>query len=127
MIDLYTWTTPNGHKLHIMLEETGLEVGPDDLCGPVWRRLSLFPWGGRMLHSVEYFFVLRAGEFEPRPEGRTDLERDALEGHRWFTAGELDGLAASGTALYPQDLASLLPDAVDCLRAGGAGEVRTIR
>lgn len=25
MIDLYTWTTPNGHKLHIMLEETGLE------------------------------------------------------------------------------------------------------
>lgn len=25
MIDLYTWTTPNGHKLHIMLEELGLE------------------------------------------------------------------------------------------------------
>jgi len=25
MIDLYTWSTPNGHKLHIMLEETGLE------------------------------------------------------------------------------------------------------
>lgn len=24
MIELYTWSTPNGHKLHIMLEETGL-------------------------------------------------------------------------------------------------------
>lgn len=24
MIDLYTWTTPNGHKVHIMLEELGL-------------------------------------------------------------------------------------------------------
>ena len=24
MIDLYTWPTPNGHKLHIMLEEVGL-------------------------------------------------------------------------------------------------------
>jgi GST-like protein len=24
MIDLYTWPTPNGHKIHIMLEETGL-------------------------------------------------------------------------------------------------------
>ena len=23
MIDLYTWPTPNGHKVHIMLEETG--------------------------------------------------------------------------------------------------------
>jgi GSH-dependent disulfide-bond oxidoreductase len=25
MIDLYSWATPNGHKVHIMLEETGLE------------------------------------------------------------------------------------------------------
>jgi len=25
MIDLYTWGTPNGHKIHIMLEETGIE------------------------------------------------------------------------------------------------------
>lgn len=25
MIDLYTWATPNGHKVHIMLEETGLD------------------------------------------------------------------------------------------------------
>ena len=25
MIDVYTWATPNGHKVHIMLEECGLE------------------------------------------------------------------------------------------------------
>ncbi len=25
MIDLYTWATPNGHKVHIILEETGLD------------------------------------------------------------------------------------------------------
>lgn len=25
MIDCYTWPTPNGHKVHIMLEETGLD------------------------------------------------------------------------------------------------------
>ncbi len=25
MIDLYTWPTPNGHKIHILLEELGLE------------------------------------------------------------------------------------------------------
>jgi hypothetical protein len=24
MIDLYTWFCPNGHKIHIVLEETGL-------------------------------------------------------------------------------------------------------
>ena len=34
MIDLYTWTTPNGRKISIMLEETGLryEVIPVDLA-----------------------------------------------------------------------------------------------
>ena len=33
MIELYTWPTPNGHKIHIMLEETGLEynVHPVDI------------------------------------------------------------------------------------------------
>ncbi|HKC44605.1 MAG TPA: glutathione S-transferase N-terminal domain-containing protein [Burkholderiales bacterium] len=33
MIDLYTWPTPNGHKIHIMLEETGLPytVHPIDI------------------------------------------------------------------------------------------------
>ena len=33
MIDLYTWPTPNGHKIHLMLEETGLEyrVHPIDI------------------------------------------------------------------------------------------------
>ena len=33
MIELYTWPTPNGHKIHIMLEETGLayEVTPVDI------------------------------------------------------------------------------------------------
>jgi len=24
MIDLYSWATPNGHKIHILLEELGL-------------------------------------------------------------------------------------------------------
>jgi GST-like protein len=33
MIDLYTWPTPNGHKVHIMLEETALpyNVHPVDI------------------------------------------------------------------------------------------------
>ncbi len=33
MIDVYTWPTPNGHKVHIMLEECGLPyaVHPIDI------------------------------------------------------------------------------------------------
>jgi len=47
MIDLYTWPTPNGHKIHIMLEETGLayrvipvNIGKGDQFDPAFLKLS---------------------------------------------------------------------------------------
>ena len=35
MIDVYSWSTPNGHKIHIMLEECGFRLGRDWLAHPV--------------------------------------------------------------------------------------------
>jgi GST-like protein len=35
MIDVYSWATPNGHKVHIMLEECGLQLGRDWRVHPV--------------------------------------------------------------------------------------------
>jgi GSH-dependent disulfide-bond oxidoreductase len=35
MIDVYTWPTPNGHKVHIMLEECGQREGRD------WRAIPI--------------------------------------------------------------------------------------
>jgi GSH-dependent disulfide-bond oxidoreductase len=35
MIDVYTWPTPNGHKVHIMLEECGYKLGRD------WRAIPI--------------------------------------------------------------------------------------
>ena len=47
MIELYTWPTPNGHKVHIMLEETGLpyrvhpiDIGAGDQFKPEFLRIS---------------------------------------------------------------------------------------
>ena len=47
MIELYTWPTPNGHKIHIMLEETGLpyrvhpiDIGAGDQFKPEYLRIS---------------------------------------------------------------------------------------
>ena len=47
MIDLYTWPTPNGHKIHIMLEETGLaynvipvDIGAGDQFEPEFLKIS---------------------------------------------------------------------------------------
>ena len=35
MIEVYTWPTPNGHKVHIMLEECGYRLGRDWIAHPV--------------------------------------------------------------------------------------------
>ncbi len=35
MIDVYSWPTPNGHKVHIMLEECGLRLGYDWVAHPI--------------------------------------------------------------------------------------------
>ena len=47
MIDLYTWPTPNGHKIHIMLEECGLpykvhpiNIGTGDQFKPEFLKIS---------------------------------------------------------------------------------------
>ncbi len=47
MIDVYTWPTPNGHKVHIMLEETGLpyrvhavNIGKGDQFTPEFLAIS---------------------------------------------------------------------------------------
>ncbi|HET7674119.1 MAG TPA: glutathione S-transferase C-terminal domain-containing protein [Gammaproteobacteria bacterium] len=47
MIDLYSWTTPNGYKVHIMLEEIGLEyaahpvdIGKGDQFKPEFLKIS---------------------------------------------------------------------------------------
>ncbi len=47
MIDVYTWVTPNGHKIHIMLEECALpyavhavDIGAGDQFAPDFLRIS---------------------------------------------------------------------------------------
>ena len=47
MIDLYTWPTPNGHKVHIMLEETGIpyrvypvNIGAGEQFEPAFLKIS---------------------------------------------------------------------------------------
>jgi GSH-dependent disulfide-bond oxidoreductase len=47
MIEVYSWATPNGHKVHIMLEECGLpyraipvDIGAGDQFAPAFLRIS---------------------------------------------------------------------------------------
>src|SRR3954463_552758 len=87
MIELYSWTTPNGHKIHIMLEETGLpyrvhkidlgardQAKPDflkinpngkipaivDTDGPDGKPIAIFESAAILIHLAQ-----KAGKFFP--------------------------------------------------------------
>ncbi len=92
MIDLYTWTTPNGRKVSIMLEETGLpyrahpvdinngeqfepaflDINPNnripaivDQAGPEGKPYKLFESGAILL-----YLAYKTGQFLPRDPAR---------------------------------------------------------
>ncbi|MGE0797968.1 MAG: glutathione S-transferase N-terminal domain-containing protein [Lautropia sp.] len=106
MIDVYTWPTPNGHKVHIMLEECGLpyavhavdigtgeQFAPDFLAispnnripaivdpdGPDGKPISLFESGAILLYLAG-----KTGRFLPRS---TRGKYRALEWLMWQMGG----------------------------------------
>ena len=93
MIDLYTWPTPNGHKVHIMLEEVGLsykvhpinildgdqfepdflKISPNnkmpaivDPDGPDGKPYSLFESGAILMYLAEKTRMFMPQEMGPR-------------------------------------------------------------
>ncbi|MBS9372542.1 NUDIX hydrolase [Rhodococcus sp. B50] len=112
--------------LREIAEETGLRVDRDRLCGPMWRRVAVFPFNGEVLHSEELFFAVRVPSFEPAADGFTDLERSMRLEHRWFDDEELQALVRAGNAVYPQDLPELLDEARQVATRRREPEIRAI-
>ncbi|WP_432564767.1 NUDIX hydrolase [Kineococcus sp. SYSU DK003] len=89
-------------------EETGLDVDPAVLDGPVWSRTAEFEFLGALCRQTEEFFVHRVGAgFEVDRTGWTDLEHESVSESRWWVPAEL--LAAAVT-YYPPDLVRLLAE-----------------
>ncbi|MGX7725397.1 NUDIX hydrolase [Rhodococcus sp. 5G237] len=112
--------------LRELAEETGLRVERDLLCGPMWRRVAVFPFNGEVLHSEELFFAVRVPSFEPAADGFTDLERSMRLEHRWFDDDELQTLVRSGNPVYPNDLPELLDEARQVATRRLEPEIRAI-
>jgi 8-oxo-dGTP pyrophosphatase MutT (NUDIX family) len=95
-----------------LAEETGLQVDPADMIGPIWRRDAVFDFNGAAVNSEEFFFVHRTRRFEPSIAGRTELENRYIHGHRWCDPADIAHLAAAGETVYPLQLSELLTEAV---------------
>lgn len=98
-------------------EETGLQVDPDALTGPVWRRDAVFAFSGSVLRSQEMFFVHRTRRFELSVTGHSALERHYIHGHRWCDATMIRELVERGEAVYPRQLGELLGRAAEIAAA----------
>lgn len=96
-----------------LAEETGLQVDPAALIGPVWRRDAVIDFNASVIRSEEYFFIHQTPRFEPSASGRTTLERHYIHGHRWCDATMIAELVAGGEAVYPLQLGELLGQAAD--------------
>lgn len=117
------WATPGGAldpgesfeqaAVRELFEETGLRIetpGPD-----VARRAAVFQdHDGERVAADERFYVVRVRSPELSRDGWTDLERQVMTEHRWWSADEL---RRSGEEIWPHDLADIL--ALVC--AGGRG------
>ncbi|MFC4602769.1 NUDIX hydrolase [Rhodococcus kronopolitis] len=108
-------------------EETGLEVDPAALRGPMWRRVAVFPYDGELIRSEELFFALQTTGFTPQRGGFTELERRAITGFRWCTGTEMRAIAAAGEVVYPEELPDLLGEARTVVARAVDPEVRSIR
>lgn len=94
-----------------LAEETGLEVAPGSMVGPVWRRESVIHFNAAVMLSEEFYFVHRTRRFDPSPAGRTPLERRYIHGHRWCDATAISELVGGGQRVYPVQLGELLGEA----------------
>lgn len=97
--------TPAQAAARELAEETGLRVAPDTLGRPVHGRVAEFRFAGGSYRQSEEFFVVRVDEHDVDTSGFTDVEVQAVLGHRWWSVAELRGTAER---FYPEQLPDLV-------------------
>jgi 8-oxo-dGTP pyrophosphatase MutT (NUDIX family) len=113
--------------LRELVEETGIALDDKDLVGPMWRRRVVFSFDGRAYDGEEWFFLAdlsgsgRRTEIRVDTSGFNELEKNTVDGHRWWSVEELRN---TDETVYPVQLPTLLPE---LLSSTWDGTVRAVR
>lgn len=102
--------TPAGAAARELFEEAGLAVEPARLGPSIWREVIEFAFDGRRYRQEQEFFLLRVASWQVDTSGFDEVERGAIDGHRWWGVAELEGTAE---AYYPAELPMLLRTLVE--------------
>jgi len=97
--------TPQEAAIREVREETGQPV--DDLGPVVLTRRFHWRFGGTVYDQEETYFLVLMPNFEPSTSGWSDVEREAVIGHHWWSVEEL---RATDETVFPVGLADLLDD-----------------
>ena len=107
------WFTPGGGLLpdetheRAAARELREETGIDAPLGPcVWTRRHVFRFRDRLLDQRERFYVVRVPATEISTDGWEALEREYMEGGRWWALSEIQD---SDAEFAPLRLPELLP------------------
>lgn len=109
------WFTPGGGlepdepsaagAIRELAEETGLAISPEELGAPVWHEVTDFPFDGRWYRQTQQFYLVRVASWQVDTGGFEQVERDTIDGHRWWP---VDELARTDESFYPTDLPRVL-------------------
>jgi 8-oxo-dGTP pyrophosphatase MutT (NUDIX family) len=88
-----------------LAEESGIRAHAAELGEPLWHDVAEFSFEHRRYRQEQDFFVLRVDSPPVSTDGLEDEEAAVVDGHRWWTAAELE---STEQEFYPAQLPALL-------------------
>ncbi|GAA1834763.1 NUDIX hydrolase [Microlunatus capsulatus] len=113
--DARWWVTPGGGidageteteaAVREVWEETGFQLDPADLLGPVAHRHVVHGYSDRVIEQDESFYLALVPDFTVDTSAHTPDEQLTFQQHRWWSTEEL---RATDDWVWPHELVELL-------------------